>query len=744
MLKPHQHPAARQPAELEPSFATYSITRAVSVLTLGLLLAAPANSQAQVQETILETTEQSAGSATLKTVRVTATAEESPSAQLGYLTKENDTGALGNKTVLDTPFSITVIGSEEIIERGAKSIGQIFVNDASVYATTPSSSTDWWGTQIRGLPVRNYYVDEIPMLLYWGGDLPLEAVESVTALKGLTGFMYGFGEPGGAISYKIKRPTATPETSIDIGYRNPTLLSAHVDTSHNIDEFAFRANLATEQGTAYNESEIDRTLAAISLDKNFGESFNWFTSVVYEKNKITGEPIQFYFSDYDVAGSGGKLPDVTYDYDDFNIDNSYYDTETLIASTGVEWAINEQWKLKYKLGFSRKEHLSNKSFADLLNKEGDYRGNSYNFAGQLDNLFNQVMLQGIVTTGAIEHELVGGIGQQTSKDRWGTDWYWENDFNGNIYEEQTFRITRTPDFSLEANPSLEAEQSYAFVSDTIHFNEHWQTIIGLRYTDYDLKDVDGDPTVDSGYSTKETSPTLALIYKPGEQTSFYGSYVEGMEPGSRVEPEYANAGELLEATVSTQYEVGVKHASGKFNYTAALFSIERANQMDLVQDGLRYLTQDGLEIYEGIEFSTAYQFTDNLNLGLSTIYLDGTIDNVAEENAALEGNDPAYASDWQFVGNFEYLVEGIQGFKLHGNARYFGEAYTGSDNTLILPSRTIVNAGASYEFTSWNQLWVINANVHNLLDEKYWAGGGWSSGNMGEGRNISLGLNTRF
>jgi iron complex outermembrane receptor protein len=237
---------------------------------------------------------------------------------------------------------------------------------------------------------------------------------------------------------------------------------------------------------------------------------------------------------------------------------------------------------------------------------------------------------------------------------------------------------------------------------------------------------------------------LALIYKPNEQTSFYGSYVEALEPGTLVGATYENRGEVLDATVSKQYEIGIKHASGKFNYTAAVFSTERANQMDVIRGGLKYLTQDGLEIYEGIEFSASYQFTDNLNLGLGALYLDGTIDKVSAENAAMEGNDPAYAADWQFVGNFEYKVAGIQGLKLHGNARYFGESYTSSDNALVLPNRTLINTGASYEFKSWDKLWVINANINNLLNEKYWVGGGWSSGNMGEARNISLGLNTTF
>ena len=65
-------------------------------------------------------------------------------------------------------------------------------------------------------------------------------------------------------------------------------------------------------------------------------------------------------------------------------------------------------------------------------------------------------------------------------------------------------------------------------------------------------------------------------------------------------------------------------------------------------------------------------------------------------------------------------------------------------SALVLPRYTLVNAGISYELNVGNQLWEINGNVNNLLNEQYWAGGGWSAGNMGEERNITLGLNTSF
>lgn len=684
---------------------------------------------------------EAASEPTLPAIKVTAQTGSSP---LGYLAKDSAAGALGNKALLDTPFSITVVDSNEITERGAKSIGQIFVNDASVYTPTASSTTDWWGTQIRGMPVRNSYIDDIPMLLYWGGDFPTEIVESVSALKGLTGFMYGFGEPGGALSYQLKRPKKADETTVSLGYRNSSLFSAHVDTSrHLADDLAVRANLATEQGTAYNESEIDRTVASLAVDKKFGTSLNWFTTLAYEDNENRGEPMQFYFSRYDAAGSGGRLPSVTHDYDDINVDNSYYRTETLLASTGLQWQINDQWNLKYQVGLTRKEHRSNKTFAYLLNQAGDYQGYAYNFAGKLDNLFTQAILQGTVTTGALKHEIVGGMGLQRSKEKWGNDWYWSNDFDGNIHQEQTFRITRAPDFSL-GPVSLDARQTYAFVSDTVHFDERWQAIVGLRFTDYRLKDLDGDPANDSSYEARETSPTLALIYKLDARTRLYGSYIEGLEPGTRISPPYANAGDVLGATVSKQYEVGVKHESGDLDYAAALFRVERSNQMDVLRGTDRYLTQDGLLVYQGLEFSGAYQFTKDLNLGLGAIYLDATIDKVSSESAALEGNKPAYAPRWQVVGNAQYRVPGIAGLKLHGNVRYFGASYTGEDNTLTIPDRTVANAGLSYDFRMQNHDLTLLLNVYNLFNTRYWAGGGWSSGNIGESRNISLGLTAQF
>lgn len=706
-------------------------------LVLALTIAAPAYAQTAATETEKITT--------LKTVKVEATAVDDGSAKLGYLSKENDTGALGNKTVLDTPFSITVVDAADMAKRGAKSVRQIFINDPAFYTPASSNTTDWWGMSIRGLPVRNTYADDFPILLYWGGDFPTEAVDSVSALKGATGFMHGFGSPGGAVSYKLKKPLESMQTNLDFGVRSNSILSAHLDTSNLIGESVkYRFNLAKETGTAYNASEVDRSVASFAVDKELGENLEWFGNLVYEKNNLKHEPFQFYLDGYDVVGSKGELPKTTYDYDDFNVDNSFYKTETLITSTGLKYHFNENWKAKYQYGYVRKEHDSNKSFADLYNKQGDYGGNIYNFSGILANYFNQLMITGDFTTGSINHEIVTGVGYQKATSQYGPFYYASTaDFVGNIFQEQTFLMGNRPDLTL--NPvGSEVRQTYGFLSDTIKLNEQWQFILGARHTYYDREDLNPSPVITSGYNTKAITPTIALLYKPIADATIYASYVEGLEPGSVVGTRYANRDEILDARVSTQYEIGGKYQAGKLHLEIALFNIERAETMDERKNGLLYLTQDGLTTFKGIEFSTAYQFTENLNLGMGFVNLDASIDDVSEVNKNLEGNMPANAAKWQGLINGEYTVTSIEGLSLHGVVRYYGDTYVTNANQLKIPNYTIVNTGFSYQFPLLNRAFTLNGNINNLFNKKYWAGGGYGAGNMGEAINASIGLQANW
>ncbi|MFW1810248.1 TonB-dependent siderophore receptor [Acinetobacter ursingii] len=652
------------------------------------------------------------------------------SANSTNLIRQNYAGALGSKSVLDTPFSVTVVESDDIKQRGAKTLGQIFINDPAVYSQSAAMATDWWGTAVRGLGVSNYYIDGFPMSLNWGGDFPVEAAESVAVLKGLTGFMYGFGSPGGAISYQLKRPQMIPKTTLELGYRNPSMFSALVDTSHYINEvdLGYRFVLGGDKGETYNTAKQNRLITSLALDKKITNDLKWTANVIYENNKTEHEPPIFSF-----GSLTDGFPKATYDYDHLTIDNSFYKTNTFNAFTGFDWKINDDWALKYQLGYTRKEHHSNLVFDYLTNTAGDYKGNLYQFAGLQRSNLNQLMLNGKLNTGFIEHDLVTGIGYTTSTYQSGVDGYWGNDFNGNIYQDQSYIITRKPNYSFKPKNS-ETTQTYGYLSDTIKFNEKLQTILGLRYTYYDQEDLDYNPAKDSGYSTKATTPTIAFLYKPVPNATIYTSYVESLEAGSVVAATYANAGDVLDATVSKQYEIGAKFDAQPVGITAAIFKMERAATMESIRNDLKYLTQDGLTNYQGAEFNLTYKPIDRLKVGLGGMYLDAEIKNVALANQSVEGNSPAGVAKWSGVANAEYMLTNIEGLSLHGNIRYNGSAYTNQNNTVKIPAYTLVGAGFSYKFKLNGYDTTINGNINNLFNKKYWASSGtWAS--IGEAIN---------
>ncbi len=651
--------------------------------------------------------------------------------------KITGSGALGNKSLLDTPFSITVVDSADISKRQATTIAQIFANDPSVFSFATAGTTNWWGTQIRGLGVRNYYIDDVPMLLYWGGDFALESVETVEALKGLSGFMYGFGAPGGTISYRTKRPTADPLLTTEIGYRTNSDFFAHIDAGGPITQdgrLGYRVNLAGEKGTTYNDAQNNRWLASLAVEYAITPDVKWYAAATYEDSKLKREPFQVYWDGSVYADT--VLPKPTYDYAKLNIDNSYYKARTLVTATGLDWKFADGWSTKLTYGYTSKLHHSNKMFVYMLNKEGDYEGYAYNFAELDQNHFAQAMVQGEFETGPVRHAIVAGASYMANDAFFGADSYWSNDFNGNIYENQDFLVTRDISWSTEGFPYRERQRAI-FLSDTLYFGDHVQAIAGVRHTRYKLVDDDGDPTADGGYRTSATTPTFALILKPAPWASIYGSYVESLEPGSRVGGDYANFGEILRATVSKQYEVGVKVEHGGLSLTGAAFRIERANTADRFIDGERYLKQDGQTLYKGLEGIASYSVNKDLKLGAGVIYLDPSlralsVDEDGNPSPNL-GNRPAEAAKWQVTANAEYYVAAVPGLSLHGNVRYFGKAPTDDTNFLYIPSRTLANAGFQYQTLIGGRKVAFTGNVNNLFNKKY-----WGLSNIGEGRNGSV------
>ncbi|WP_419673214.1 hypothetical protein [Aliarcobacter butzleri] len=93
--------------------------------------------------------------------------------------------------------------------------------------------------------------------------------------------------------------------------------------------------------------------------------------------------------------------------------------------------------------------------------------------------------------------------------------------------------------------------------------------------------------------------------------------------------------------------------------------------MKIYQDGLTEVTQDGLEIHEGLELTATGKVTDNL-----TIVGGGTIMDLEIDKAASnEGKKPTDTASKMAKLYAEYDISAVKGLTLTGGAYYTGESY---------------------------------------------------------------------
>ena len=102
-------------------------------------------------------------------------------------------GALGSRSELETPFSLRVVPIVEIQSRQAQSIDEVLKLDASVRQAGSGTLGILSLVTVRGMLVDLFNGYKVDGLTYPNRtSLPIEHMEQVELMKGLSGFMYGF------------------------------------------------------------------------------------------------------------------------------------------------------------------------------------------------------------------------------------------------------------------------------------------------------------------------------------------------------------------------------------------------------------------------------------------------------------------------------------------------------------------------------------------------------------------------
>ena len=622
-------------------------------------------------------------------------------------------GALGARSQLDTPFSTTVVKGEDIAERQVSKLGDVFALDASVSDNSGAYSSWASYVTVRGLPLdwqNAYRIDGKPFLSY-AITLPYEHFEQIELLKGSSGFMYGFGSPGGLVNYVTKKPSDAPVRRIDIGYKSNSLWSEHVDLGDRFGDgrFGYRLNATHEEGKTYNDGGLHRDALSLALDARLTQDLTWDFNGLYQRRNSTDQTPSIYTRSY----VGASLPSAISSANQTLVGAGQHLTNTLqFYSTGLQYQLAPDWSLSANYSHSTAKRSRNEGILSLIDVSGDYddlRSDSSE-AHRFDQ--GQVQAQGKLRTGAFEHQVVLGASWQKQVNEYSSNSVYQQIGTGNLFSQNTNSYFSATDFSLYRDSDI--TQRAVFASDTVKLSERWSVLAGLRNTNFVQNGYDIAGAQTSQYAKNGVlTPTLALMFRPVIDTLVYASYVESLEQGSTAGVTYANYRDQLAPLKSKQYELGVKSEHERWSATAALFRIERGAEY---ADSDNVLVQDGLSIYQGLELGASTRLGSQWQLGGNLMWLDSSY----ERGSSNQGNRVAGAPEYVATAQLSYAVPQLPGLKLSADAKYTGPTMLNASNGIRLPGYALANVGASYttRLGGYDTTWRFAVN--NVANKRYW------------------------
>ncbi len=425
---------------------------------------------------------------------------------------------------------------------------------------------------------------------------------------------------------------------------------------------------------------------------------------------------------------------------------AYNDIRDLFGTVRAEVDLTERVTAYAALGAHDGRILSLYSFNSIVSNFSGAATAAVPTAGsQYDTyLTAQGGIRALVDTGPIGHELALAASTLSNNEGYasassGTA------FATNIYNPT---IIARPDIAMPAaNKTSTSRWSSLGVADTLSAaDKRIQLTIGARLqqvtsTNFDV--TSGAQT--SSYDQSALSPSVAVLFKPWRNVSIYGNWIQGLQRGTTVGPQYVNAGTVFAPYKTTQYEAGVKVDWGRFTTTADVFQISQPNTV--VDVSSNTLTLNGEQRNQGLEFNFFGELTKGVRLLGGAMFLNPVL--TKTQGGTTDGWIAPFVPKVSLNLGGEWDLPFVQHLTLTGRAVYTGAQYI--DTTWprrMLPEWTRFDLGARYAFENpgaKGKLLVARFNVENVFDATYWEGGGGvTSLNLGMPRTFRLSLTADF
>ncbi len=664
----------------------------------------------------------------------------------GQVAKGGQLGLLGNRDVMDTPFNQTSYTAKKAQDQQAKTLRDVLIDDPSVRTWAPDGGIGPDQVRIRGFNVL------VLSTSYGGlyGLLPVyslmpELAERIEVLNGpsamLTGMAPG-GSIGGTINVVPKRAPDEPLTQFTAGYASDSQFGGHADVARRFGDdkqFGVRFNGVLRGGETAVQNNTDRRgLAVLGLDFR-GDHVRVSADIGYQNQFITGV--------VPYLGLATNVPLPWAPNVRTNQGQSWSNSERKDLFVAVRGEVDMTDNVTAYAAFGAHDNRSGywaNGGVTITNVNGTGTTTPTNFSQYYTYLTAEAGVRALATTGPIGHEFAASA--TMLEQTFGTGVVQGRPFATNIYAPSYVAPISVP--TPAANRTGTTTLSSFAVADTLSAaDKRIQLTVGARLqqivsTNYNTT----TGVVSSNYDQSALSPSVALVFKPWQNVSIYGNWIQGLQQGTVVGPTFANAGEVFPPYKSTQYEAGVKVDWGRFTTTASVFRITQPSTITNV--AANTLTLDGERRNQGLEFNVFGVPVEGVRLLGGVMFLNALL--TRTQGGANDGWTAPFSPNFSLNLSGEWDLPWLRGVTVSGRGVYTSAQYI--DTTLprrSLPGWTRFDVGARYVFDNaqspTGKPIALRFSVENVLDTNYWSGGDTvTTLNLGAPRTFRLSLTADF
>ncbi|WP_284774291.1 TonB-dependent siderophore receptor [Agrobacterium sp. lyk4-40-TYG-31] len=692
-----------------------------SVIRAGLLAGAAAVSlnSAWAQEQAIN----QGGRTVLDTIVVDGNGEQGGTGPVrGYAAKETTTGSKTATPVKEIPQSVSVVGREELDDRGVVTK----VDEALAYTpgvtTQPFGSdpdTDWF--YIRGFEASQtgLSLDNLPFTSTAYGNFQLDAfmLERVEVLKGPASVLVGGANAGGIVNLVRKRPTDKPYFYTETGVNSDGNGFLGFDISDKISEdgvVSYRLTGKVAGGDNYVDYTDDLRgfiMPQLTIAPNDTTSLNIYAYISGLDQTHTTNGLLPYEGTVTANPFFGKIGRDTYlgekDYDIGRANQTLvgYDFEHEFED-GLKFTQTARYANLYKreryiypLDGNQTDQFVGRYAEDITSK-----ANSFNIDNRLEKELD---------FGGATHKVMGGVDYRYY--RLDTDKY--AGLPTSIDPANPTYGLPDPVLSAGSNQIVMINQIGVYAQDQIKFGDGWLLTLNGRYDHLESKADDlRNVLPDYSFTDNAWSGRAGIAYEFKNGVTPYASIATFFSPLVG-----AGTNGPLKPEEGEQYEVGVKYEPSWLDglLTASAFQIDKENytvnvpgQGDLQLGNVRS---------RGVELEGKFNIDQNWKAIASASYTDLEFTKYPG-TPSMVGNTPYVVPNATAAFWLDYtLVDGpLEGLGGGAGVRYRGKSWADNENTLRVPDATVFDAGIHYEKDDWK----ASLNVTNLFDKEYVAGCG--------------------